>query len=206
MKSTIIKAPILLATLLFGGVAIAAPEVYKIDSAHSFANWSIRHVVSKTTGTFNDVTGTITIDRENLANSSVNAKINVLSVNSGHAKRDAHIIKDDYLGADKFAEMHFVSTQVEPNPSKDGELSRGILHGDLTLHGVTKSINLPFKVLGFGKDPWGGERSGFEAHATIKASDYGYGWGAKVNGAVGDDIEVTLLIEGVKAATNQEKK
>lgn len=206
MKSTILKAPMLLMTLLSGGAASAAPEIYMIDSDHSFANWSIRHVVSKTTGTFNGVTGTITIDRDNLANSSVNAKINVLSVNSGHAKRDAHIIKDDYLDAGKFAEMHFVSTQVASNPDKNGERSRGILHGDLTLHGVTKSISLPFEVLGFGKDPWGGERSGFEARTMIKASDYGFGWGAKVNGAVGDDIEVILLIEGVKAPTVQEKK
>jgi polyisoprenoid-binding protein YceI len=73
-----------------------------------------------------------------------------------------------------------------------------VLHGNLTLHGVTKAIAFPFKVLGFGPDPWGGQRSGFEAHTTLKAADYGFGWAATPNGPVGTDIEVTLFIEGVK--------
>ena len=71
--------------------AVAEPEAYKIDDSHSFANWSVRHVASKTSGTFSDITGKILIDRNNLANSSVEAKINMLSVNSSHAKRDKHI-------------------------------------------------------------------------------------------------------------------
>lgn len=194
MKSTVKKLNILWMSLglLVSADAIAASESYKIDNAHSFANFSIRHVVSKTTGTFNDVTGVILIDRDNLANASVDAKINVLSVNTGHAKRDAHIQQEKYLDAAKFAEMHFVSTKVEAKSATEG-----VMTGKFTLHGVTKEISFPFKVLGFGSDPWGGERSGFEASTTIKASDYGFGWGLK-NGPVGDDVEITLLIEGVK--------
>ncbi|NOT15967.1 MAG: polyisoprenoid-binding protein [Methylotenera sp.] len=194
MKSTVKKLNILWMSLglLVSADAIAASESYKIDNAHSFANFSIRHVVSKTTGTFNDVTGVILIDRDNLANASVDAKINVLSVNTGHAKRDEHIQQEKYLDAAKFAEMHFVSTKVEAKSATEG-----VMTGKFTLHGVTKEISFPFKVLGFGSDPWGGERSGFEASTTIKASDYGFGWGLK-NGPVGDDVEITLLIEGVK--------
>lgn len=184
----------LLAALFLSGVANAAPEIYQIDAAHSFANWSVRHVVSKTTGTFNDISGTIAVDRDNLTNSKVEAKINMLSVNSGHAKRDAHIKEKDYLNADKFMHMYFVSSKIEAKSSTEGMMS-----GAFTLNGVTKEISFPFKVLGFGTDPWGGQRSGFEAKTSIKASDYGYGWGLKPNGAVGDDIEITLLIEGVKA-------
>jgi polyisoprenoid-binding protein YceI len=66
------------------------------------------------------------------------------------------------------------------------------------MHGVTKEITFPFKVLGFGSDPWGGYRVGIEAHTMIKASDYGFGWVSKAGAPVGDDVEVTLLIEGVK--------
>ena len=178
---------------LFSSLALADQENYKIDDSHSFANWTIRHVASKTAGTFNDIKGTILIDRNNLQNSSIDVRINMLSVNSGHAKRDAHIKKEDYLDAYKFGEMHFVSSKVEAKGADEG-----ILTGQLSLHGVTKEISFPFKVLGFGDDPWGGYRIGVEAHTTLKASDYGFTWPLKPNASVGDDIEIALLIEGVR--------
>ncbi len=187
------KISVVTALVLASSYAIADPETYKIDNSHSFANWSIRHVASKTSGTFSDVTGKIIIDRDNLANSSVDAKINVLSVNSSLAKRDEHIKKAEYLDAAKFGEMTFVSKKVEAKSATEG-----VMTGVLTLHGVSKEMTFPFKVLGFGSDPWGGYRSGFEAHTSLKASDFGFGWGTKPNASVGDDIEITLLIEGIK--------
>ena len=181
------------ALLLACSHALAAPETYKIDDSHSFANWSVRHVASKTSGTFSDITGKILIDRENLANSSVEAKINMLSVNSSHVKRDKHIKEADYLDTDKFAEMTFVSKKIEATSNTEG-----VMTGVLAMHGVAKEMTFPFKVLGFGTDPWGGYRTGFEAKTSLKASDFGFGWGIKPNASVGDDIEITLLIEGVK--------
>ena len=181
--------------------ALAEPEAYKIDENHSFANWSVRHVASKTSGTFSDVTGKILIDRNNLANSSVEAKINMLSVNSSHAKRDKHLKEKDYLDVEKFAEMTFVSKKIEAKSNTDG-----VMTGVLTMHGVSKEMTFPFKVLGFGTDPWGGYRTGFEAHTTLKASDFGFGWGLKPNASVGDDIEITLLIEGVKLEADKVTK
>lgn len=182
-----------LVLLAISASAQADQEVYRIDDSHSFANWTIRHVASKTSGTFSDIKGKILIDRNHLANSSVEAKINVLSVNSSHAKRDEHIKKEDYLDAEKFSEMTFVSNKIEATNNTEG-----VLTGTFTLHGVTKQISFPFKVLGFGTDPWGGYRMGLEAHTTLKASDFGFTWPLKPNPSVGDDIEVTLLIEGVK--------
>lgn len=184
---------LLAALLLVCSQAFAAPETYRIDDSHSFANWSLRHVAAKTSGTFSDITGKIIIDADNLANSSVEAKINMLSVNSSHAKRDKHIKEADYLDTDKFAEMTFVSKKIEATSNTEG-----VMTGVLTMHGVAKEMTFPFKVLGFGIDPWGGYRSGFEAKTSLKASDFGFGWGIKPNASVGDDIEITLLIEGVK--------
>jgi polyisoprenoid-binding protein YceI len=174
-------------------VAFAEVEMYKIDNTHSFANWSIRHVASKTSGTFSDITGLITIDRKNLTKSSIEVNINVLSVNSSHAKRDKHIKEKKYLDAAKYSAMTFVSTKVEAKNTMEG-----VVTGQFTMHGVTKEITFPFKVLGFGKDPFGGYRTGLEAHTIIRASDYGYGWATKKGGSVGDEIEITLLIEGVR--------
>lgn len=187
------KIIIALGLALLPALAVAETETYNIDSTHSFANWTIRHVVSKTSGTFNEIKGTVMIDRDNLANSSVDARINVLSVSTNHAKRDEHIQKEEYLDAGKFSEMHFVSSKVEATSQTAGKLT-----GTLTLHGVSKEISFPFKVLGFGKDPWGGFRTGIEAHAGLKASDYGFTWPLKPDAPVGDDIEITLLIEGVR--------
>lgn len=189
------KIAMVLGFISFSNLAMADIDTYRIENGHSFANWTIRHVASKTSGTFSDITGKIMLDREHLEKSSVEAKINVLSINSSHAKRDENIKKEDYLDAFKFGEMKFVSTKVS---AKDN--TEGVLTGKFTMHGVTKEISFPFKVLGFGMDPWGGYRTGLEAHTSIKASDYGYGWATKVGAPVGDDIEVTLLIEGVKLA------
>jgi len=184
----------LISAFLLSGHAFAATETYHIDNKHSFANFSIRHIVAKTSGTFTDITGVININHEQLAQSSVNATINVASVNTGLAKRDAHIQKPDYLDAVNFGEMTFVSKSIKATSATEG-----IITGDFTMHGVTKEISMPFKVLGFGADPWGGTRSGFEASTVIKASDYGFTWMKKANAPVGDEIEVNLLIEGIKA-------
>ena len=182
------------ALLLVYSVAFADPETYRIDDSHSFANWSIRHVASKTSGTFSDITGKILIDAKDLTKSSVEAKINMLSVNSSHAKRDEHIKKKaEYLDTDKFAEMTFFSKKIEAKSTTEG-----VMTGVLTMHGVAKEMTFPFKVLGFGVDPWGGYRAGFEAHTALKASDFGFAWPLKKDAPVGDDIEITLLIEGVK--------
>lgn len=192
------KSPsIAIALMLVSSLAYAEQETYKIDDAHSFVNWTIRHVASKASGTFPDVKGTMTIDRDNLANSSVDARINVLSVNSSHAKRDDHIKKEDYLDAYNFGEARFVSTRIESKGS-----SEGVITGKLTLHGVTKEISFPFEVLGFDTDPWGGYRTGIEAKTSIKASDYGFKWMNKPKASVGDDVEITLLIEGVRVDPN----
>ena len=181
------------ALILASSHAIAEPDAYRIDDSHSFANWSIRHVASKTSGTFSDITGKILIDAKDLTKSSVEAKINMLSVNSSHAKRDEHIKKPEYLDVEKFAEMTFVSKKIEAKSNTEG-----VMTGMLTMHGVSKEMTFPFKVLGFGSDPWGGYRSGFEAHTALKASDFGFAWPLKKDAPVGDDIEITLLIEGVK--------
>jgi polyisoprenoid-binding protein YceI len=198
MKKHLLKTFVFLAIMMTSGLVMADPDTYRIDSTHSFANWTIRHVASKTSGTFSDVTGKLVIDSTHLANSSVMAKINVLSINSSHARRDERIKKEEYLDASRFNQMTFVSTQVIAVNSSSSSTTEGVLTGNFTMHGVTKEISFPFKVLGFGSDPWGGYRVGLEAHTLIKASDYGFGWASKAGAPIGDDIEVTLLIEGVK--------
>jgi polyisoprenoid-binding protein YceI len=194
MKNIVKNAALGVFLVLACNHAFAEADAYRIDDSHSFANWTIRHVASKTSGTFSDIKGKVMIDTDHLANSSVEAKINMLSVNSSHAKRDRNIKEEaEYLDTNKFAEMTFVSKKIEASSNTEG-----VMTGVLTMHGVAKEMTFPFKVLGFGSDPWGGYRAGFEAHTSLKASDFGFAWPLKPNAPVGDDIEITLLIEGVK--------
>jgi polyisoprenoid-binding protein YceI len=112
---------ILSSALLIAGVvslilplsARAEVETYMIDKVHSMANFKIRHLFSKVSGTFSNVTGSIRIDRDNLEASKVEATINVFSVDTNHKKRDNHLLSKDFFDVEKFAIMRFVSTSVE---------------------------------------------------------------------------------------------
>jgi polyisoprenoid-binding protein YceI len=173
----------------------AEVETYRIDHENSFATWQIRHVVAKAGGTFSDVTGKIILDKTHLANSKIEATINVFSLDSDHRERDAHLLSSDFLDANKFNKMQFVSTSIEPSSPQGG-----ILKGDLTLHGVTQPVRLSFKILGSGEDARRWYRTGFEAQTMIKRSDYGINLGLDTpdGGPIGDQIDITLLIEGIK--------
>ena len=128
--------------------ALAEPETYSIDNTHSFANWELRHIVARTSGTFHDIKGKIVIDAANMAKSSVEATVSVYSLNSSHLRRDIHVLTDDFLDASKYPEMKFVSRAVIPTGT-----DKGLMAGDLTLHGVTRPVNLEYQVLGTGQDP-----------------------------------------------------
>jgi polyisoprenoid-binding protein YceI len=195
---------IFIAVFIAGIFALVLPltvqaevETYMIDKVHSMANFKIRHLFSKVSGTFSDLTGTIWLDKGNLEASRVDATINVHSVDTNHKKRDNHLRSKDFFHVDKYPIMRFVSTSVKATGKNEGVMS-----GELTIHGVTRAVKLPFKILGFGPDPWGGYRSGFEAGIMLKRSDFGinYGLDQKGGGAVGDEVEVTILIEGIKLA------
>jgi polyisoprenoid-binding protein YceI len=172
--------------------ARAEVETFSIDSAHSFANWELRHVVARTSGTFHDIKGTVSLDLSNLAKSSVNAVISVYSLNSSHLRRDVHTLTDEFLDARNYPEMKFVSSSVSPQTHEKGTLT-----GQLSLHGVTKPVTMEYQILGFGPDPWGGMRAGFKATTRINRSDFGI-TKYTPTGPVGNEVDITLLIEGIK--------
>ena len=179
------------------GLALSAPvhaevETFAIDTAHSFANWELRHIVARTSGTFHDIKGTVALDLSNLAQSSVNAVISVYSLNSSHLRRDVHTLTDEFLDARNYPEMKFVSTSVKPATA-----DKGTLTGQLSLHGVTKPVTMEYQILGIGPDPWGGMRAGLKATTRINRSDYGI-TKYTPTGPVGNEVDITLLIEGIK--------
>lgn len=184
-----------LALAAFSLAVWAAPESYKIDDAHSYANWGIRHIVGRTTGTFNDVKGTLMLDPANPNTGSADVTINIFSLNSGHRERDIHVLTGDFLDGNHYPNMRFVSSGFR-STGKD----TGVMTGQLTLHGATRSVEIPYKILGFAADPWGNQRAAFEGKFSLNRADYGITkyLDSSGGGLLGNEVEITLLVEGLK--------
>jgi polyisoprenoid-binding protein YceI len=190
-----IKLKFLAMGLLATPLAWAAPESYKIDDTHSFANWSIRHIVGKTTGTFTGIKGTLMLDPANPNTGNADVTVNLYSLDSGHRERDTHLLTADFFDANKYPNMRFVSSGFR-STGKD----TGVMTGQLTLHGATRTVEIPYKVLGFAADPWGNQRAAFEGKFTLNRGDYGITkyLDSSGGGLLGNEIDITLLVEGLK--------
>ena len=172
---------------------------YKIDPAHSIIGFAIRHLeINWVEGRFKDFVGIIRYDESDVTKSSVEFTAKIESIDTGVEARDKHLRTADFFDAAKYPEMTFKSTRVE-RKGKDGY----VLHGDLTLKGVTKPVALPFTITGAIKDPWGNMRFGINAQTKINRRDYGITWGKAMEGGgldVGNEVTIDLQLEALKPA------
>lgn len=182
------------AALVLASPSLAFAAEYVIDSAHSAAQFSVKHMmVSNVRGAFSKVTGTANIDEKDLTKSTVEAVIDATTVNTNEPKRDEHLRSADFFDTAKYPTITFKSTKVE----KAGQNLK--VTGDLTLHGVTKPVVLD--VEGFtseAKDPWGNTKRGGTATTKINRKDFGLGWNSVLETggvAVGEEVAITLDLE-----------
>ena len=168
-------------------LAQAAVETYKIDPVHSSVGFTIRHFFTNVPGVFTKFSGTIVVDRANLENSTVEAKIEVASVDTRNGMRDDDLRSDKFFSAVKLPAITFKSTSWK----KTGEDTFDVT-GDLTIRDVTKEVVLKTKSLGFGPGMKGAMLSGWEASTTLNRNDFGITAYPKV---LGDDVAVTITIE-----------
>jgi polyisoprenoid-binding protein YceI len=188
----------ILAATLVAGSAFAA-DTFVVDKMHSEATFQVRHLVSRVSGKFDDFAGSISVDEAKPEASAVEFKIKTPSINTGVADRDKHLRSADFFDAEKYPEISFKSTSVKPTSRKNVY----DVTGDLTMHGVTKTITLPVEFLGFAKDPRGNQRAGFTTHVTLNRKDYGIMWNRALdNGGtlLSDDVDITVNIEAAKSA------
>ena len=172
------------------GMTAHAADTFKIDPVHSSVVFSVMHLgVSNFYGRFNDVSGTVVLDKEDPSKSSVDLTIPVERVDTHNEKRDQHLKSPDFFNAKQFPVMTFKSKKVEAS----GDTYK--VTGELTLHGVTKPLTLEVKKSGEGKGMEGEIRGGGETHFTIKRSDYGMNF---MQGPLGDEINIVVSLEGVK--------
>jgi polyisoprenoid-binding protein YceI len=167
-----------------------AADVFAIDNGHSTIMFKVNHLgVSDAWGRFNKIDGTFIIDGENPANSEIKVRVMADSVDSNSAKRDEHLRNADFFNAGQFPVITFKSTAVE----KKGD--QWMVTGDFSLHGVTKSITVPFEKVGEGDDPWGNYRMGANARFDIQRSDYGMDY---MLDGLGDSVTLIVSLEGIK--------
>jgi polyisoprenoid-binding protein YceI len=188
----------LAATPLLAQTAAPAPEAWTIDKSHSTAEFKVRHLMANVGGNFRDFDADIHIDRANPAASSVEFTIQAASIDTGNKNRDEHLRSPDFFDVAKFPTITFKSSAIKPKSKDLFDVT-----GDLTIRGVTKKVTLPVAFLGFGKDPRGNEKGGFEIETTVNRKDYGIIWNRAIDeGGVllGDDVKVVINLEVGKKA------
>ena len=186
--------------LLLSALALPALAAdYDIDSAHSAAQFSVRHLmVSNVRGSFKKLTGKVVFDESNPSATVVQASIDVSTVDTGEPARDTHLKSPDFFDLAKFPTMTFVSRSAI-------RTSQGVdLSGDLPLHGVTKAVVLHVSdITKEIKDPRGMLRIGATATTVINRQDFGMVWNHNLDGGgvvVGNDVTITIDIEVARKA------
>ncbi len=173
----------------------ATPE-WKFDTAHSSFNFHVKHIFSTISGYFKDFDGYIRFDADNLADSSMNFKIKVKSVQTKEPKRDNHLRTDDFFGAEKYPLITFKSSSI-----KHTEENQYAVTGDLTIKDVTKTIELPFTYYGIKDHPLNQKEKvlGFDTHLKLNRLEYNVGNGKFYDlGVVDKDVNITVSLEMVR--------
>jgi polyisoprenoid-binding protein YceI len=168
---------------------------YRIDVGHSDISFRIRHMMSRTRGTFNQWAGTISADPADWTTGSVDVTIQAASIDTRHERRDADLRSDNFFDVETFPTITFRSTRVDVSGTT---LS---ITGDLTIRDVTRSVVLQGEFLGVTGKGTPRERIGFEASTTINRLDYGVKWNRAVEGGgvlLGDEVEISIGIEAVR--------
>lgn len=172
--------------------AAVVAGAWTIDPGHSEVSFTVRHLMTKVRGHFEHFSGTVTTG-ERLAETTAQAVIDLTSVNTNSADRDAHLRSGDFFDVEHYGEMTFSSTTFDGSKAT----------GDLTIKGITRAVELDVEFLGIESDPWGGRRIGFEATGQISRKEFGVEFNIPLDGGrvlVGDSVAITLEVQAVLQA------
>ena len=186
-----------MALVLAAGTAQAETKTYTIDKGHSEVGFQIRHMVGKVRGRFTDFGGTIQADPAKPETAKVDFTIKAASINTDNERRDGHLRNADFFDVEKYPEITFKSDKVVAKSKEEFDV-----HGQLTMHGVTKPVVLPVKLLGVGKGRRG-ELLGLEINTTLNRKDYGIVWNRVLDTgglSLGEDVAVNIALEAEESA------
>ena len=193
-KTLTVLAMLYIATLL--PLSAQAADKYTIDPAHTFSEFSIKHlVISNVKGGFPDISGTIHYDAKDETKSSVEVTLKVASVNTNIKDRDDHLKSPDFFDAGKYPDIAFKSTKIEQSETCL------MITGLLTIKDKTHEVTFPFELNGPVVDPWGKSRIGVQGKLTINRHDYGLTYNQVLESGgliIGNDVQIELNLEAVK--------
>ncbi len=175
----------------------AGTTTWQIDPQHSEVGFEVSHMMfAKVRGRFESFEGTITLGAEGaIEESRVDAEIRAASINTGQAQRDEHLRSADFFDVERFPALTFASTAVRP--TGDGDL---LVTGNLTIHGVTREVELMVARTGQGVDPWGNERAGFSGETRIDRRDFDLTWNQALETGgilVGNEVKIRLEVQAI---------
>ena len=170
---------------------------WTIDPAHSSVEFAVKHLmISTVKGRFGDVKGTVRVDDANRQNTRVEIEIGTASIDTRSEQRDTHLRSPDFFDSERFPTMRFVSKRIDGDIEGDFKIV-----GDLTIKDATREVTLDAEFTGRGRDPWGGDRQGFEAKGKINRKDFGLNWNQALEAGgwlVGEDIKLEIEVQLVK--------
>lgn len=179
-----------------GGAELPPPGPWTIDPAHSSVGVVAQHLgISSVRGRFTDFAGTIEIAPD-LGKSRVEATIRAESIDTGNRTRDDHLKTEDFLDVAQFPEIGYHSTGLTLSGA-----DTWTVHGELTLHGQTRNVDLDVACLGTGPDPWGGTRAAFRATAELQREHFALNYNQIIAAgiaAIGTTLKVELDIQAVQ--------
>ncbi len=164
---------------------------WEVDSTHSQATFSVKHMmISTVKGQFDVLSGKLELDEQHPENSWVEAQVDTPSINTRDAKRDAHLRSADFFDAEKYPTITFKSHKVEPVGDNEYRVT-----GQLTIHGVTREETFHAEYSGQVKDLYGLQRAGFAVKGKINRKDYGLNWNVALETGgvlVGEEVKVEI--------------
>ncbi len=185
-----------MSTAINPGLAALTTGTLTVDASHSTVAFVARHLmVAKTRGRFTDYTGTVTI-ADNPLESKLEAVVQAASLTTDDEGRDGHLKSADFFEVETYPTLTLVSTGIEPRGADY------VLHADLTIRGITKSVDFDLAFEGVATDPWRNTKAGFTAETEISRKEWGLEWNAALETGgvlVGDKVKIILEIEALKA-------
>lgn len=171
--------------------------VWKLDPIHSSLTFSVSHmVIAEIVGFIKDFDVTIHTKKVDFSEAKVVAEIKTNSVYTNNEPRDQHLISPDFLDAEKYPLIHFVSTDYKKIQDRKYQVV-----GNLTIKGRTLPIIMEAEYMGQAKDPWGNLKAGFKARTLIRRTSFGLTWNKLLeNGAwlVGNEIKINFVGEFIR--------